>query len=425
MGGNFTHRLGLFTSSAADVSLLGALAYRTTDTTVDTTTPYDAEAYDNGGWHDISSNTDRFTVPSGVDYARCIATTIHDSGTLRLTALKGGANFAGQFLSAQSDTPGADAVSAATAIVAVTAGDYFSFDPEGSTVSGDWTETGSWGAIEAIPSTRKMALVSKSGNQAISAATTTTLDWGAEIRDTDAFHDTVTNNSRLTVPSGISLVRISAFLVASANGTQMVISFLKNGGSVPGLPQQDQQSWSRIGAVSAILAVSAADYFECRAFHTEGANINANNATWFQIEEIPAATKYALVNKSGTQAISAATFTALAFGAETADADGFHDNSTNNSRLTVPSGVTQARLSFNVTTPSTAGQFIAEVRKNGSAGVAGMPRQETDTAGGDSVNGFGAWVDVTPGDYFEVFVYSDNGQTLAVADTTWFCIEAR
>ena len=47
----------------------------------------------------------------------------------------------------------------------------------------------------------------------------------------------------------------------------------------------------------------------------------------------------AKVTQSSAQTISAATTTALAFNTEDEDTDGFHDNATNNTRLTVPAGL--------------------------------------------------------------------------------------
>jgi hypothetical protein len=400
----------------------GVLVYVTTPDAELTVLHFDTEAYDLSGWHDNSIDNELLTVPAGVDYARVILCN-RVSDVSSTDARKNGSSFPGSFRTA-SDTAGAETMSGASAIVAVTAGNTFSFDPTQNLGAG----VDSWAAAEVIPSTRKMALVSKSANQAMSAGTTTTMAWGAEIRDTDGFHDNSTDNSRLTVPSGISLVRISACITASGTSTQIVISFQKNGGSAVGLPQVEcsgQPVTDIIGAVSAILAVSPGNYFECRAFTTDALSIVTGDKTWFQIEEIPAATKYALVNKSGTQALSAGVFAAVAFGAETADTDGFHDNSTNNSYVTVPSGCTRARLSFSLLGASVTGQLIGEVRKNGSGTpVPGLPRHETDTAGADSVCGFGAWIDVTPGDYFELWAFSTSGQTLPVSDNTWLCIEA-
>lgn len=419
-----------YLSGAAVVTQFGALAYNSGAVDPSAGLPCDTESYDTTGWHDTSSNSERMTVPSGVSYVRAIARIDCSGGASGAYGFftKGGSSFPGT-CSPRSDTSGNESFNGCSAIVAVTAGNYFRFD---AAATASTASVGSWLAIEKIDSATKMALVQKTTGQAISAGTTTTVTWNTEVTDTDAWHDNSTNNSRLTVPSGVSLVRVSASLrhedTTGTSASQFVLNFLKNGASVPGLPARDHPR-SALGnylhAASAILAVSAGDFFECQAFTTEARTIQADDASWFQIEEIPAGTKYALVNKVATQALSAATFAAVAFGtsSEIADTNSFHDNVTNNSRLTVPSGVTKARVSFGLAGASQSDQLIGEVRMNGTAALPGLPRQETDTAGTDAVCGFGAWVDVVAGDYFELFAYSQLAQTLPISDRTWFCIE--
>jgi hypothetical protein len=252
-----------------------------------------------------------------------------------------------------------------------------------------------WFAAEAIDAGIKYALVGKTGNQSISAGVTTTLTFDAETADTDAWHDNVTNNSRLTVPSGVTLVRVSANVKNNAlTGGQNVVSMIKNGASARGLPERDLEGNVRkyLNVVSAPLEVTAGDYFEVQYFGTNAETVPTSDDVWFCIEEVPSTYKRALVYKSAGQALSAATWTPLAFGAEVYDTDSIHDNATNNTRLTVPSGVTKARLSFNVKNPSTAGQLIAQVTKNGLGNTApGCPpmrqRRRGRTASTASVRG--------------------------------------
>src|SRR5436190_1272229 len=56
------------------------------------------------------------------------------------------------------------------------------------------------------------ALLNKNATQSLSANTDTAISWPTELRDTDTIHDTVTNNSRLTIPSALNgkLVIVSA-----------------------------------------------------------------------------------------------------------------------------------------------------------------------------------------------------------------------
>jgi hypothetical protein len=417
---------------AAAASITSALAWLDGDeslTTAVQAVPMDGEVYDTGNWHDTVTSNSRMTVPSGVSLARFVSNVATDASTLNEFAHRiNGASFAGRGR-AGSITTGNETFNFASAIVAVSATQYGETYKESSTSVTVIGDNRTWFAAEAIDAGIKYALVGKTGNQSISAGVTTTLTFDTETADTDAWHDNVMNNSRLTVPSGVTLVRVSANVKNNAlTGGQNVVSMIKNGASARGLPERDLEGNIRkyLNVVSAPLEVSAGDYFEVQYFGTNAETVPASDEVWFAIEEVPSTYKRALVYKSAGQALSAATWTALEFGAEVYDTDSIHDNSTNNSRMTVPSGVTKARLSFNVKNPSTAGQLIAQVTKNGLGNTApGLPADETETAGTDSINGFGAWVDVTAGDYFELEVWSTNAVTLGTDNELWFCMECQ
>lgn len=131
--------------------------------------------------------------------------------------------------------------------------------------------------------------------------------------------------------------------------------------------------------------------------------------------------KGALVTKSTTQSLLSSTTTALTFDTEEYDTSGFHDNVTNNSRLTVPAGVSRVRVSGMVTRQTTANQLYADIAKNGSDFI-GKGEADTDTSGSDSVNVISAIVDVSPGDYFELRAFASTSSTLEAE--CWFAIEA-
>ena len=69
------------------------------------------------------------------------------------------------------------------------------------------------------------ALAKKSADlTAQNLTTATAVAWPAEAYDTDSIHDLVTNNSRLTVPSGVSYVRLTANLrLANVTGPRLAI----------------------------------------------------------------------------------------------------------------------------------------------------------------------------------------------------------
>lgn len=423
MSGVMMFRYGSFADTRGVLVYLGSDAAEAAGQTID----FDAEAYDYANYHSLVSATDKLTIPSGITRGRLISNAQTSSGSVQIQQLKNNASFRGRGV-AMSATAGNDTGNSPSAIVAVSAGNELTVD----TVPGATFVAGAtWFAFEPIPTSRKGALVYKSSDQNLSAATTTTISFDSEDYDSDGFHDNSSNNSRLTVPSGlsaqagVSLIRITGALDATSIGAQIVLSFLKNGGSARGLPAIDGTG-SLINAASAVLAVSPGDYFELQAFTTNAGTIESGNDSWFQIEEIVAGQKYALVYRSTNQSIPDSAFTAIEWDSEVADTDSFHDAGSP-TRLTVPSGCARARLTFNLRNPSsTTAQCICRVTKNGSPNIPGLPAYENNTAGTDSLNGMGAWVEVTPGDYFELEFYQDSGGSVSLADhdTLWFCIEA-
>lgn len=131
----------------------------------------------------------------------------------------------------------------------------------------------------------------------------------------------------------------------------------------------------------------------------------------------------ALVAFNANQSISSSTDTILIWEVETYDVGGWHDNVTNNTRLTVPSGVTRVRLTAGFRDASSVtGQFIIRMLKNGSS-FAGNPIQETDTAGGDACSIASPVVDVVATDFFEVQVFVVGARTIEPDDAVFFSIE--
>lgn len=72
----------------------------------------------------------------------------------------------------------------------------------------------------------------------------------------------------------------------------------------------------------------------------------------------------------GGQNLANATFTAVVFNGENFDTNSFHDNTTNNTRITIPSGkggYYQVNLAGGAFAPSATGYRGYEIRKNGTA----------------------------------------------------------
>lgn len=108
-----------------------------------------------------------------------------------------------------------------------------------------------------------------------SAATAIQFD-ASDSFDTDTMHDTVTNNTRITVnTSGIYIVTGQIYFASSATGSYRVISIAKNGTELAsanfGAGTDRRCTLTYIDA-----AANATDYYELLAFQDSGGNLNTS-----------------------------------------------------------------------------------------------------------------------------------------------------
>jgi hypothetical protein len=126
--------------------------------------------------------------------------------------------------------------------------------------------------------------------------------------------------------------------------------------------------------------------------------------------------------KTSNQTISNATNTAISFQAENFDTDAFHDNSTNNTRITIPAGKAGKYLVTGSIAWSTgANERVAMIYKNGTL-VNYMHQMYPDNAGGYYAP-FNYVINLAVGDYIELFCNQGSGGNLTVyngADLTTF-----
>jgi hypothetical protein len=123
------------------------------------------------------------------------------------------------------------------------------------------------------------------------------------------------------------------------------------------------------------------------------------------------------VYASSNQSINNATFTYLNFNSEEFDTDSFHDNSTNNSRITIPSGKSGKYLVVgNVHfAPNATGGRSFYLYKNGSADIFSIDIP-TSSATYDTSQNFSLIRDLTAGDYLQLRVYQTSGGALDVVN---------
>ena len=134
----------------------------------------------------------------------------------------------------------------------------------------------------------------------------------------------------------------------------------------------------------------------------------------------------AQLTNTSAQSISNGTYTALNFQSEIYDTDGFHDNSVDNTRLTIPAGkggkyllTTQANFASNA-----SGFRAIAIMKNGSASQIAYANSNP-ISGSSFTFAFSCVVDAVATDYFEMNVYQSTGGSLNVnsgSDSTRFDI---
>ena len=174
-----------------------------------------------------------------------------------------------------------------------------------------------------------------------------------------------------------------------------------------------------VDAKGDLITATAADTPARLAVGTNGQTLVANSSTSSGLEwQTPASgTTFvgASVYKTASQTINNATETALTFNAEDYDTDAFHDNSTNNTRMTIPTGkggrylVTATSAFLNNAT----GQRTVYIYKNGSTllntaqlpGVSGTIDAFVTTS---------YVVNVSAADYLEIKVFQNSGGTLTM-----------
>lgn len=118
-----------------------------------------------------------------------------------------------------------------------------------------------------------------------SARTLVTLADGENF-DTDTFHSTVTNPSRMTVPSGLvgsgtAAVMVTGYVSWATNGTGFrEIRLLKNGVANPQVSDTFGAATTPGQNITFVTSAVANDYFEMDAWQNSGGSINITAAAF-------------------------------------------------------------------------------------------------------------------------------------------------
>jgi len=404
----------------------GASVARNTSQTVSASDPisWPIEQYDTDNYFSSSSNT-ILTIPSDGIYALGAQCFALDGSFVRIT--RNDANFLGNgFAGATGVAPSHQATCAAQFF---SAGDQFKLINANASASMSvahlTTADVNWFRIERLPATVKYALVRKDANQSFSAGVIASATWQTEIADVGDWFDASSNNTRFTVPAGVTLVRLRAGMVTSETGNgPSILGMRKNGASAPGLPRYDTRAASKWGsAISAPIEVEAGDWFDYRTITTAAANLNNSTGTWFQIEEVEDVKERVLVNRSSAVTISVNNTAAIQWNNEAYKTKtSMHSNSVNPSRLIVPDGCTKARLIVNTRNlQGTVGNHEVFSFLNGAS----HPGRIFSRTGARAVNAASDWIDVIPGDYFTIEVTATTSAFETDINFTWACLECR
>jgi len=148
------------------------------------------------------------------------------------------------------------------------------------------TGTGLKWAAPAGGSTFVGVSATKNAAQSISNATDTIVTFPTESYDTDGFHSTSTNTSRITIPSGKAGYYAFTGVLHFADNTTGIrtMELLKNGTSLGTVTRgpNPQAGLDFFMPFSFVANAAVSDYFEMRVYQNSGGALNCQTGTVFQ-----------------------------------------------------------------------------------------------------------------------------------------------
>lgn len=143
------------------------------------------------------------------------------------------------------------------------------------------------------------ASVYNTGNFTLTTGSEAPITWGSENYDTDSFHDTGSNTSRLTIPANVSRIKLHARLSFDANATGIRYAYFKKNGTTNNYVGIAYETRNNVGGTfrtevtlsSPVLGVSEGNYFEVVGYQNSGGNLDVVGAatgyrSYFSIEVI-------------------------------------------------------------------------------------------------------------------------------------------
>lgn len=137
----------------------------------------------------------------------------------------------------------------------------------------------SYGDIENYLASKGQCKVGKTGVQSVPNGVATVASFDADHYDTAGMHDTVTNNSRITVPaSGIFLIQLVIHWAAGWGGTSYATLY-KNGAPMAGLMAEVPGAGGVTSNHTFMLKLLEGDYIEVYVTQGSGGNLNLDLGT--------------------------------------------------------------------------------------------------------------------------------------------------
>ena len=145
-------------------------------------------------------------------------------------------------------------------------------------ITPEWGDTVNDGLLTLAQPPMCVALLNSA--QSLTNNTTTAINFNTETLDTDAFHSTVSNTSRITVPSGLGgWYVVGAGITYATNGTGNRVLQVR----VNGTTAMEGTTWTgtvsssnTIGGIPVLL--NAGDYVEFLAYQNSGSGLNITAA---------------------------------------------------------------------------------------------------------------------------------------------------
>lgn len=241
---------------------------------------------------------------------------------------------------------------------------------------------------------------------------------GADIADPGSIHSSGT----FTIPSAWNgrKVRVSGMYRKEA-GSSVAFEISRGGGGVDGLPKTNCETNSQDESMTvhtAPIVVATGETFTTA--QTSSLGTGAGNGRGIYL--FPSGVKGCLVNRiTSGYATGSTALTPVQWNNEVYDTDGYHDNTTNPSRITIPSGTSGLiRLSASIAASAATSELGISFYKNGTK-ISNYEYDTENVAG--NICAISAPITCVAGDYFEVAIRAGVSPTVDVSNNSWFAVE--